>query len=147
MRLSVKEFDEDYYQEFETQLLKKGFKHLGTGAFRRTFGRGKIVIKIPYNDAGFQDNITEAYAYRTFRNEADPKTEAVFAPCRLLPNGCLMMVYIEYAWSEGMPRWTHYIDGGQCGFYKDRVVAYDSGGDISHLRADASRWAGVTGVR
>jgi len=145
--LSVKEFDPNICRKFEALLKERGFKCIGGGAFRDGFRRGGVVIKIPANEMGFQDNITEAYAYRAFRNGADPRTQAIFAPCRLLHNGCLMMVYVDrVTYGPGLPKWVDYIDAQQCGMYKGRLVAYDSGSDIAHLREKASRWAGAIGV-
>ena len=92
---------------------------------------------------GLVDNIAEAYAYNKYRKSPDVNG-IVYAPCRLLRNGCLMMVYVEYSHEPDMPKWIGYIDGCQCGRFNGRAVVYDSGTDLHRERADALRWAGMT---
>lgn len=124
------------------ELSRRGFAYLGCGSFRRGFRRGNIVIKVPYCHQGFEDNITEAYVYRQFRNNPNEKG-FVFAPCRLLPNACLMMPYVSARCV--MPDWTFNIDNQQCGEYKGRIVAYDSAYNISQtVIGEALSWAGVS---
>lgn len=143
-RLSQPFYNRDLYDSFEQYLLAHGFRYIDSGCFRNVFQRGKVVIKIPQSYCGFEDNIGEAYAYNRYRKEADARGN-YYAPCRLLSNGCLMMVYVERAsWDPGnRPEWVDNIDSFQCGYFHDRVVCYDSGCDIGHLWSAAKRWAGL----
>ena len=63
-----KDFATPEYYEFAQQLLTRNFKYLSHGAFRYTFVRGNVVIKIPMNDHGINDNRTEALAYRKWKS-------------------------------------------------------------------------------
>lgn len=136
-KLLVKEYDSDYYSKVGRSLLERGFTCLGSGSFRTTYGRGKIVIKVPRHWDGFDDNIGEAYAWRKYRNQPS-KEGIVFAPCRLLPNGCLMMVLVDVEPDyQALPRWASMLDGAQAGYYKGRVVAYDSGCDLGTDKSEA----------
>ena len=139
-------YDRELYTGFRDYLLAKGFSFIGEGGFRNAYQRGKIVVKIPKSRCGFEDNIGEAYAYHKHRKEPCERGY-YYAPCRLLSNGCLVMVYVEQTkWiQETIPKWARYIDGRQCGYYNGRVVAYDSGCDTSHLWAEAKQWAGLGG--
>ena len=137
-------YDRKLYDAFEKYLVAKGFRYIGSGCFRNAFQRGKVVVKIPRSLCGLEDNIGEAYAYNRFRKEPDARGR-YYAPCRLLCNGCLMMVYVEPGtWDrETRPEWVRYVDSYQCGYFRNRVVAYDSGCDIGHLWSDAKAWAGI----
>ena len=137
-------YDRDLYDGFEKYLESKGFKYIGSGCFRNAFQRGKVVVKIPRSYCGFEDNIGEAYAYNEYRKRPVARG-TYYAPCRLLSNGCLMMVYVEQGkWKIGnKPDWVKRIDSYQCGLFNGRVVAYDSGCDIGHLLTQAKRWAGL----
>jgi len=129
-------------QDFQDYIESKGFKFIGQGLFRRAYQRGKVVIKVPRSICGFEDCVMEAYAYFTFRKNPDYRNY-VYAPCRLLTNGCLMMVYVDEVESSHLPKWTGYIDGQQCGLYNNRIVAYDSACDITDYRRQAIEWAGL----
>lgn len=142
-RLILKEFDRSFYYKVEEELEKKGFKNVGCGSFRTTFQRGKIVVKVPRHWDGFDDNIGEAHAYRKYRNNPKPEDGIVFAPCRLLPNGCLMMVYVEYVDHEELPDWGQKLDGSQAGEYKGRIVAFDSGCDLGFDKGEALALMGL----
>ncbi len=145
MTLVQKHFDKIFYEKAQKDLLKRGFKEIGNGSSRVGFRRGNIVVKVPYNSGGYRDNIMEAYAYRLYRKNPDSQSR-VYAPCRLLPNGCLLMVFVERLERLEMPGWTHIIDGAQCGKYKDRIVCYDSAYNLYYdgdMRANALEWAGV----
>lgn len=137
-------YDRELYDGFEKYLIAKGFQYIDSGCFRNVFQRGKVVVKIPQSYCGFEDNVGEAYAYNRYRKEADVRGN-YYAPCRLLSNGCLMMVYVEHAsWHpEDRPEWVDNIDGFQCGYFKGRIVSYDSGCDIGHLWSQAKSWAGL----
>lgn len=129
--LQVREYDSILYHNIGKNLLTRGFTCLGSGSFRTTYGRGKIVIKVPRHWDGFDDNIGEAYAWRKYRNNPKEEDGIVFAPCRLLPNGCLMMVMVDVEPDyQALPKWASMLDGSQAGYYKGRVVAYDSGCDL-----------------
>lgn len=130
MTLTVREFNEDYYKGVCKELEDRGFQFIGRGSFRNTYKRGKIVIKVPRHWDGFDDNIGEAYAWRKYRNEPKGEGGIVFAPSRLLPNGCLMMVLVNPLDYKELPLWAQQIDGSQAGEYKGRIVAYDAGCDL-----------------
>jgi hypothetical protein len=137
-------YHQDIYDDFQEYLIDNGFQYLGSGAFRSTFQRGKIVVKIPRSQCGVEDNVGEAYAYNRYRKEADERG-TYYAPCRLLSNGCLMMVYVEKVdWDTAIrPQWIDLIDDYQCGYFHDRIVCYDSGCDIEHLWMEAMDWGGL----
>lgn len=140
--LVQKQFDVIYFKEYQSSLLKRNFEKLGNGASRYGYKRGNIVIKVPYNHGGFVDNIMEAYVYRQHRNSPD-QYGRFFAPCRLLSNACLMMVFIERkSWGD-LPDWAQGMDGGQAGEYKGRLVSYDSAFDITNQRMSALEWASL----
>ena len=140
--LVQKQFDVIYFKEYQSSLLKRNFEKLGNGTSRYGYKRGNIVIKVPYNHGGFVDNIMEAYVYRQHRNSPD-QYGRFFAPCRLLSNACLMMVFIERkSWGD-LPDWAQGMDGGQAGEYKGRLVSYDSAFDITNQRMSALEWASL----
>lgn len=143
-QLVQKKFDLNYYESYISYLTTvKKFKQIGEGASRIGFQRDNIVIKVPWNNQGFIDNIIEAYAYRQYRNIANVYG-IVFAPCRLLSNACLMMPYVVRMSYDDLPRWAQRIDGAQAGRYKGRVVAYDSAYDLRSLRKHAMEWASLS---
>ncbi len=118
------------FDSFVQHLINAGFKPAGWGSFRRTYIRGNVVIKVPRNPDGVIDNLMEAKAWRKYRSE--PTDQGIYlAPCRLLPNGALMMVAIEHLAYDDKPHWSSTIDCNQVGRYKDRVVAYDFALDLS----------------
>lgn len=118
------------YASFVERLEKAGFEHAGYGSFRQTFIRGNVVVKVPRNPDGIIDNMMEAKAWRKYRNK--PTDQGIYlAPCRLLPNGALMMVAIEHLAYDDKPHWSSHIDCNQVGKYKDRFVAYDFALDLT----------------
>ena len=116
----------DAYESFLVSLEKRGFVYLGRGDFRRVYCRDKVVVKIPSSRHGAIDNYMEARAWHKYRNNPTP-IGASLAPCRLLPNWCLMMMTVETYSREESSRfgWSRDIDKSQVGLYKGRVVAYD----------------------
>lgn len=137
MGLVVREFDPEYYTKVCKELENRGFTFIGRGSFRNTYKRGNVVIKVPRHWDGFDDNIGEAYAWRKYRNNPKDGNGIVFAPSRLLPNGCLMMVVVEHMSTMDMPSWAYNLDGAQAGMYKGRVVAYDAGCDLGYDKNEA----------
>lgn len=130
LQVHKNDFASEGYYDFAQQLLTRGFEYLDSGAFRHTFMRGGVVIKVPRNDHGITDNQVEADAYRKWKHS--PTDRGIYlAPCRLMPNGCLMMVTVDldYKWKDA-PEWIHYIEGGQAGRYKGGYVAYDYAYDV-----------------
>jgi hypothetical protein len=124
-------FEDLSYKEYAEKLEQRSFKWEGSGAFRHTYVRGNVVIKVPKNDHGVSDNRTEAYAYRKFKaNETE--RGLYLAPCRLLSNDCLMMVRVQIddETFKYAPQWVSYIEGSQAGVYKGRWVAYDYAYDV-----------------
>jgi len=139
MTLRIKQFDSSYFQEVETKLKNLGFHYLGEGGFRVAYGLKNYVIKVPYNEEGFEDNLTEAYTWRRYKNKPHHQGY-MFAPCRLLPDATLLMVKVNPVRNRNnLPSWTKYIDCEQVGEYKGRIVAYDYACDTGH-RYDAARY-------
>jgi hypothetical protein len=116
----------DAYESFRKSLENRGFVYIGSGDFRRVYRRGKMVVKIPSSRHGAIDNYMEARAWHKYRNTPTP-IGASLAPCRLLPNWCLMMASVQTCSREESSRlgWSRDIDKAQVGLYKGRVVAYD----------------------
>lgn len=119
--------DNDPYVDFINHLYDVGFEEIDSGSFRTAFVRGNVVIKVPMSDEGLIDNMVEARGWKTYKHKAT-RNRIRLAPCRLLPNGALMMVKVEPT-SEG-PEWIKVVDGEQVGLYKGRVVAYDYALDL-----------------
>ncbi len=138
--LICKEFSYDIHPVIGKYLQENGWTYIGVGSFRQAFRRKDTVIKVPRNHEGFEDNITEAYAYRKYRNNPG-KHGIIYAPCRLLPSGCLMMPFVQRESWEKLPDWAQGIDGGQAGYHKGRLVGYDTGYDSKHENKDAFQWA------
>ncbi len=114
----------DHYSEFVEWLKGQGFSYVSQGSFRQVFQREDKVIKVPLYSDGLVDNMVEARAYKKYHN--GPTSEGLYlAPCRLLRNGCLMMVYVKRFGIFSRPEWADRIDGSQVGTYLGRVVAYD----------------------
>jgi hypothetical protein len=122
------------YDRFIEKLVKSGFMYVGSGSFRTAYVRNKIVIKVPANKDGIIDNRFEAAAWKIYRKK---RGEAIrLAPCRLLPNGCLMMVYASYdILKDKKPAWLKDVyDGGQGGKYRGKWVVYDYAVSLVELR-------------
>lgn len=143
-RLTRTKYDHDYYHQYEDVLHKAGFSYLGVGAYRVAFRRNNIVVKIPQSYSGLIDNIYEAYAYRKYRLQPGFNGE-VYAPCRLLPNACIMMPFVHrITTASDLPEWSKWIDGQQVGMFNGRIVVYDSACDIgTDDQRAALKWAGV----
>jgi hypothetical protein len=135
-------FDKSIFEKIEYYLTesRNNFIYLGAGSFRRVFRRGNIVIKVPKNQDGLYDNMIEAYAWKKLRDKPS-EHGIVCTPCRLLSNGCLMMVFIDTSdWmlgggEENKPAWSIRIDGRQVGKYKNRWVAFDYALDLIERHA------------
>ena len=138
--LICKAFDYNIHPVIGKWLEENGWKYIGSGSFRTVYQRRNTVIKVPHNDEGFEDNVTEAYAYRKYRNEPG-KHGIIYAPCRLLPSGCLMMPFVKREAYPHLPTWAQGLDGGQAGHYKGRIVGYDTGYDSKHENKEAFQWA------
>src|SRR5271167_1192860 len=83
----------DYYG-FVKHLQSAGFQYEGQGTFRIVYRRGMVVIKVPRNGDGIVDNRTEAAAWHKYKSRPTPKGYRL-APCRMLANGCQMMVAVD----------------------------------------------------
>ncbi len=147
--LLIKRYDKAFFTSVEWYLEDNGYYEVGMGYYRKTFADTytpqRSVIKVPREKDGFEHNIREAYAYRQYRNRAD-QHGIVYAPCRLLSNGCLLMSFVSHVPYDMLPAWSHWVDASQVGKFKDRFVAYDSGCDIpDNDRLEALEWAGVIG--
>lgn len=122
-------------------LKDRGFDYVGSGMFRAVYMRGGVVIKVPHNKDGYIDNRTEAAAWKKYRNK--PTSFGVYvAPCRLLSDGCLMMVSVD---SENvdygsLPAWARQIDCSQVGMYKGNLVAYDFALDVMEREQWEKDW-------
>lgn len=136
------------FKEFAEYLQKRGFHYVDRGAFRHVWMRGKIVIKIPRVGDGINDNIIEARAWRKYRSNMT-NLGIYLAPCRLLPNGCLMMPKMTFDYLDKVPAWANKIDGGQVAKYcgmngkeTPRFVAYDFALSV----AERAQWEDEMGV-
>ena len=117
--------------EWEILLFNSGWKYVGSGRNRRVIRRGNVVIKLPYQPDGMKANADEAKLYRQFKSKPSNKNGAYYAPCRLLPNGCLMMralkTKLTHKTIRNLPLWIwSLVDGTQVGLTKTgKVLAYD----------------------
>jgi hypothetical protein len=85
------------------------------------------------------DNRVEAAAWRKYKSQ--PTDLGIhLAPCRLLTNGCLMMVTIEKLNAWDHPLWAKKIDGQQVGSYKGKTVAYDYALDVTERHIWEEEW-------
>ncbi len=140
----------DNYIEFVNSIKKAGFEEIDEGSFRVVYARNNIVIKIPMNEDGEIDNRVEAAVWRKYKS--NPTDRGLYlAPCRLLPNGCLMMGKCNFdytseesdqRWSSG--HWSKNVDNYQVGKYHGRIVAYDYALNVSE-RMDLEEEWGVHG--
>lgn len=147
MKRQVPSYNYEALTAYREGLEAIGFEWVGGGDFRSVYGRRGVVVKIPSDTLGLRHNIIEAYAYHKFRRSATP-CGVVFAPCKLLPNGCLMMVLVRWPdyGHQKMPTWANYIDHDQVSMYNGRWVAYDASVDVGHdFEIEASEWVGIDG--
>jgi hypothetical protein len=120
----------DLYHKFEEHIEDMGFEYIDSGGCREVFWRGNVVIKVPNREAGIIDNIVEAAVWRQYKHKKTPEG-ILLAPCRLLRNKCLMMVYVEMEENGNkLPKWANKVDCEQVGIYKNRYVAYDYALDV-----------------
>ncbi|HEY5268165.1 MAG TPA: hypothetical protein VII94_03445 [Candidatus Saccharimonadales bacterium] len=135
-----RDYNYSFYGKIKKELQSVKFEEIGEGCSRIGYRRGNVVVKVPINTYGIKYSIAEAFGYRKFRNNPDSK-ERIYAPCRLLPSGCLMMVYVNGECYNGLPRWALNIDGAQAGTYKGRIVAYDMSHDtVDNVLEDSKLW-------
>jgi len=122
----------DKYMSFRIYIIDRGFKYIDSGSFRATYIRNGVVIKVPRNFDGEVDNMVEAAAWHKYKN--NPTSQGIYlAPCRLLSNGCLMMMTVDLSQDYEFSIYTKWIDdveGYQVGIYRSRLVAYDYALDI-----------------
>ena len=133
------------YTTFIRHIESLGFLFIGQGCFRQVFKRGKIVIKVPRNVDGVYDNRTEAAAWHKYKSNPTSKGYRL-APCRMLPNGCQMMVAVNMHYDPDVlyhETWTHKIENSQVGMYRDKTVAYDYALNI----VERSEWEKEWGIR
>lgn len=124
------DFDDDQYIDFIHTIKNNGFTYWSSGSFRYVYHRGNVVIKVPRNIDGLYDNISEHYMWHKYRNNPTTLGQHL-APCRLLPNGSLMMVETTMDYRKDIPQWCkEYIDSTQVGLYKGKFVAFDYGIDV-----------------
>lgn len=135
----------DRYDDFRQHLIKAGFVKLDAGSFRVSYKRGKIVVKVPRNGDGVLDNRIEARAWRKYKSKPS-KRGIQYAPCRLLPNGCLMMVavetYVDTTSREApeYPVWGMRVEGEQVGLYRGKWIAYDYAWDVTERFKWEEEW-------
>ena len=135
------------YVPFIRHIESLGFKFIGRGSFRQVYLRGKIVIKVPRNGDGINDNRTEAAAWHKYKSHPTPKGY-MLAPCRMLANGCQMMVAVDRDAPSDVrykDEWASKIESGQVGMYRERVVAYDFALNIPERAEWEHQW-GVKSV-
>jgi len=121
-----KEFE--FYRSIENDFINRGFKYLAQGYSRTGYGRNNIVIKIPHNKLGIEDNIIEAKAYSKYKN-GPTNLGYYLAPCRLIKHNCLIMhrVKILSRHDKRFPKWGTKIDNHQVGIslVSNKIVCYD----------------------
>lgn len=112
--------------EIAEQLTSNNWKYIGSGRHRKVYKKGDVVLKIPVNLDGVEANVMERKLYLSRRKEG------IFAPCRLLSNGCLMMVALSNTldccdYDKNYPSWVQELnDGPQIGIDRNgRLLAYD----------------------
>lgn len=133
-----KQIDENY-KGFVEHIKRAGFTYVSSGSFRMVFERKGVIIKVPLTTDGFNDNLAEHKAYHLYFNS--PTHDGIYmAPCRILPNGALMMRRLKWGRPYSIPKWANQIDGRQVGPYKGRVVAYDFGLDLSERAEWEKDW-------
>ena len=130
---------DDLYSEFTNHLKSIGFEFIDYGSFRNVYKRNNIVIKIPLVYDGIVDNKIEASVWKKYKNSPTDRN-IYLAPCRLLSNGCLMMMAVDYVPSNEKPKWAKQIDCQQVGRYKNRVVAYDYALDVTERLQLENDW-------
>ena len=134
----------DKYDAFRDHLVKRGFKKLDSGSFRSTYKRGKVVVKVPRNVDGEIDNRVEDAGWHKYKSQ--PSEEGIFmAPCRLLPNNCLMMVAVDETAcidpDEDLEHgWVEQVEGAQVGIYRNKVVAFDYALDLGERSSWEEEW-------
>lgn len=96
---------------------------LGWGRHRRVLKRGNVVIKIPMNLDGVAANLMERKIF------LERRYDGIFAPCRMIGDGCLMMRAVDDIYSKEHlhPDWVNnLVDGAQVGIDRNgRVMVYD----------------------
>jgi hypothetical protein len=126
----------DQYQPFVDELEEKGFQYVGAGGSRRTYlsNTGRVVVKVPRCSSGLLDNYAEAKTWKLYHSR-NTRLGFPVAPCRMIRNGCLMMVAV--AVGQGTRTWeyinefnSYILDGDQSGLYKGRTVVYDYAYDV-----------------
>jgi len=113
----------------------EAWEYVGQGRHRKVYKRGGVVLKIPMNLGGAEANIKERQLYISRRKEG------IFAPCRLLKNGCLMMVALTNTcscddYNENHPLWIkNLLDGPQIGTDRNgKTLVYDYADEYSPFR-------------
>lgn len=134
------------YYDFVASLKDRGWCFLGEGSFRLVYVKDNWVIKVPRDEDGALDNLMEAKAWRKYKSKRT-SLGLYLAPCRLLLNGCLLMVAVETEHNKKLP-WKPtkndypILDKDQAGVYKNRVVAYDFALDLK----ERFKWEQQLGV-
>jgi hypothetical protein len=134
----------DKYSEFRHYLVRHGFTKIGSGSFRSVYTRKKVVVKVPRNGDGEIDNRVEDRAWHKYKSQET--SQGIFlAPCRLLPNGCLMMVRVDVSYEGKIaPAWSAWIDGEQVGIRKDKWLSFDYALDIRERRQWEQEWGEIS---
>ena len=130
-------FDDFNEKEYRSYLqiknsLSKDWKYVGYGRHRKVYKRNGVVLKVPYTPGGAKANQDEYLLYRKVKSKR-------FAPCRLLKNGCLMMLAVnpidecDPVQAEHIPKWAWDLeDGPQIGFRKSKILIYDYADEIDN---------------
>jgi hypothetical protein len=108
-------------------MTEENWTFLSDGRNRAVYSHGRYVVKVPLNEAGYHDNYREANISSKMKRRPN-QDGIVFARCRLLPNGWLVMERVDtrYLRRDERPDWADWIDCAQVGIARDGViVAYD----------------------
>lgn len=98
---------------------------IGCGRNRAVFRRGRVVVKVPINAAGVDDNL---YEVSLFERYGQTKGYVPYARCRRAGLLLVMEYVMHVGWHSNQPSWCPSVDCGQLGKNrKGRLVAYDFG--------------------
>src|ERR1041385_6422653 len=102
----------------------KNWTFLGEGRHRQVYYHNGFVVKIPIGDMGLGSNEAEARRYKN----AFGLDKSRMARCSLLPNGWLVMLWVNTQSRQPLPKWSMAVDCQQVGWSKKgQPLAYDSG--------------------
>lgn len=105
---------------------------IGAGRNRVTFKRGNIVIKVPKNELGIHDNMSEARTYKKWKGHEKEDFYARSKIIRISDIPILLMIHVDISTKglskEERPWFADFVDSMQIGTTrKGEWKAYDYG--------------------